>query len=83
MALRVLVGETNQRGVIGKVVLRTQKKKTRDEVQILNLLWVLRLREVSVISICIQIQKLQMAIEPLLNQYVICLVGEACSLRSP
>lgn len=82
MALRVLVGETNQRGVIGKVVLRTQKK-TRDEVQILNLLWVLLLREVSVISICIQIQKLQMAIEPLLNQYVICLVGEACSLRSP
>lgn len=81
MARRVLVGETNQRGVIGKVVLRTQK--TRHEVQILNLLWVRLQREVSVISICIQIQKLQMAIEPLLNQYVICLVGEACSLRSP
>lgn len=29
MARRVLVGETNQRGVIGKVVLRTQKNETR------------------------------------------------------
>lgn len=37
----------------------------------------LAVRRFSTSHICIQIQKLQMAIEPFLNQYVICWLGEA------